>query len=209
MKVRVLALGLITAVAVSLVAVGTAGARHKHVGVSGSISIIGVWSGPEEKRFQAGIDDLVTDFLLTVPAGKEARAEDRAEAAVDPDQAALVVLQVQHLRAARQRARLDDRIELLVDQPRHAARNDIDAQLARQVPQPVNARGQEARELAVAEDETCLVGANLVAAKEHGRSPCNKAPTSGRGEVPVVVGFRKVVRFCRCEGRWRLHPDRQ
>jgi alpha-glucoside transport system substrate-binding protein len=56
MKFRVLALGLITAVAVSLVAVSTAGARHKHVGVSGSISIIGVWSGPEEKRFQAVID---------------------------------------------------------------------------------------------------------------------------------------------------------
>src|SRR5256714_14589796 len=56
MKFRVLALGSITAVAVSLVAVSTAGARHKHVGVSGSISIIGVWSGPEEKRFQAVVD---------------------------------------------------------------------------------------------------------------------------------------------------------
>jgi ABC-type glycerol-3-phosphate transport system substrate-binding protein len=56
MKFRVLALGLIAAAALSLVVVGTAGARHKHVGVSGSISIIGVWSGPEEKRFQAVID---------------------------------------------------------------------------------------------------------------------------------------------------------
>jgi len=43
MKFRVLALGLITAAAVSLFAVSTAGARHKHVGVSGSISVIGVW----------------------------------------------------------------------------------------------------------------------------------------------------------------------
>ena len=41
MKFRVLALGLITAAAVALVAVSTAGARHKHVGVSGSISVIG------------------------------------------------------------------------------------------------------------------------------------------------------------------------
>jgi alpha-glucoside transport system substrate-binding protein len=56
MKFRVLALGLITTVALSLVVVGSAGARHKHVGVSGSISIIGVWTGPEEKRFQAVID---------------------------------------------------------------------------------------------------------------------------------------------------------
>jgi ABC-type glycerol-3-phosphate transport system substrate-binding protein len=54
MKVRVLALGL-TALLASLAAVSTAGAGHTHVGAKGSISIIGVWTGPEQKRFEAVI----------------------------------------------------------------------------------------------------------------------------------------------------------
>jgi hypothetical protein len=79
-----------------------------------------------------------------------------------------VVLEVQDLRAAGQRTRLDDQVELLVDQPRLAARDGLHAQLARQVPQPVDARGQQAGELAVAEDEANLVSADLEAAEDMG-----------------------------------------
>jgi alpha-glucoside transport system substrate-binding protein len=51
------ALVALTALAVAaLVATSTAGAKTKHRGVSGSLSITGVWTGPEEQNFQAVID---------------------------------------------------------------------------------------------------------------------------------------------------------
>ena len=54
MKVRVLALAL-TAVLVALVAVTAAGARQGQSRISGKISIIGIWTGPEQKNFEAVI----------------------------------------------------------------------------------------------------------------------------------------------------------
>jgi alpha-glucoside transport system substrate-binding protein len=58
MRIRKLtALVALTALAVAaLVATSTAGAKTKHRGVSGSISITGVWTGAEEQNFQAVID---------------------------------------------------------------------------------------------------------------------------------------------------------
>jgi len=58
MRIRKLTvLVALTALAVAaLVATSTAGAKTKHRGVSGSISITGVWTGAEEQNFQAVID---------------------------------------------------------------------------------------------------------------------------------------------------------
>jgi hypothetical protein len=90
-----------------------------------------------------------------------------AEAAVDPDQTTLVVLQVQGNGAARQRTRLDDHVELLVDQPRRALRHNLDPSLAQKVEQPVRTGCEQALELAVAEDQARLVAANLDVLEQH------------------------------------------
>src|SRR4051812_39697445 len=97
-----------------------------------------------------------------------------AEAAVDPDQPTLVVLQVQGNGAARQRTRLDDHVELLVDQPRRALRDDLNPSLAEQVHEPVRTSSHEAPEFAVAEDQAHLVATNLdVLEQRHG---CTSSP---------------------------------
>src|SRR6185369_5974415 len=83
------------------------------------------------------IDDLNPNFLLASPVGVQARRQDVAEAAVDPNERPLVVLEIKHKRASRERIRLDDHVELLVDQPRRALRDNLDASLAKQVQQPV------------------------------------------------------------------------
>lgn len=49
-----------------------------------------------------------------------------AEAAVDPHQAALVVLEIDHHGAVAQQVRLDEHVELIVHQPRIALRHDLD-----------------------------------------------------------------------------------
>ncbi len=54
---KLTALVALTALAVAaLVATSTAGAKTKHRGVSGSVSMTGIWTGPEEQNFQAVID---------------------------------------------------------------------------------------------------------------------------------------------------------
>ena len=78
-----------------------------------------------------------------------------------------MVLQVQHNRVAFQRTRLDDRVELLVDQPRIAPRHDVDADLAQRVEQPVRTGLQQTAELAVAEVQTHLESADLDSLDEH------------------------------------------
>ena len=52
MKLRAAKLG-VAAVAVALVAVAAASAHQAKKSVSGSVSVIGVWTGPEQKRFEA------------------------------------------------------------------------------------------------------------------------------------------------------------
>ena len=62
-----------------------------------------------------------------------------AESAIDPDQGTLVVLQVEDHGALDERTRLDDQVELVVDQPRRALRHNIDAHPAQRVKEPVPA----------------------------------------------------------------------
>ena len=87
----------------------------------------------------AGVDDLDLHVAQRRPVGVQARRQDVAEAAVDPDQGPLVVLQVEHHGAVLERTRLDDHVELLVHQPRRALRDDLDADLAERVEEPVAA----------------------------------------------------------------------
>ena len=62
----------------------------------------------------AGVDDLDADLALVRPVDVLARRQDPREPAVDPDQRALAVLQVEHLGEALQLARLDDQVELKI-----------------------------------------------------------------------------------------------
>ena len=107
------------------------------------------------------IDDFDAHILDARPVGVQARRQDVAEAAVDPHESALVVLQVDDFGAARKRTALDDHVELLVGKPRLSLRNNIDLHLAERVEEPVPTRGQQALELAVAEVQTDFVAANL------------------------------------------------
>src|SRR3954454_19239776 len=62
MKTRVLVLA-ITVTLVTLAAVGTAAARHQQTAaVSGKLSYVGVWTGPEQKRFQAVLNGFHKKF---------------------------------------------------------------------------------------------------------------------------------------------------
>src|SRR5207249_4444839 len=88
---------------------------------------------------------------------------------LDPHQGPLVVLEIEHDGAVLESTRLDDQVELLVDQPRVAQRDHIDLDLAKRVEEAVPAAAEQALELAVAEVQTGLVAANLeVAETEHG-----------------------------------------
>jgi hypothetical protein len=95
------------------------------------------------------------------PVGVQARRHHMAEPAVDPDERPLVVLQVQDHRAQLQRTRLDDHVDLVVDEPRLALRDDLHADLAQRVKEPVPARAQQALERAVTEVQAGFVAADL------------------------------------------------
>jgi hypothetical protein len=73
----------------------------------------------------ASVDHLGPHLPLAGPEGMLARRQDVAEAAVKPDERPLVVFQIQDKRAACEGARLHDLVELLVNEPRRALRDDL------------------------------------------------------------------------------------
>ena len=91
-----------------------------------------------------------------------------AEPAVDPHQGPLVVLEVEHLGAVDQRARLDDDVELVVGEPRGALRDDVHAHAEERVEEPVTGRFKQLAELPVAEVQTQFILANLDELDDHG-----------------------------------------
>jgi hypothetical protein len=94
-----------------------------------------------------------------------------AEAAFDPDQSALVVLQVDDLGQGCQRAALDEDVQLVVHQPGLALRNHVDVDLVQRIEEAVLPLGQNPLEFTVAEVQTELVAANPCAMKQdHGRT---------------------------------------
>src|SRR5690242_13280079 len=97
----------------------------------------------------------------------QARRQNVTEAAIDPNEGPLMVLEVKDQRAASERTRLDDHVQLLVDQPRRALRHNLDPSLAQDVEQPVRTGSQESLELAVAENQAHLVTANLDVLEQH------------------------------------------
>ena len=117
------------------------------------------------------VHDLDLHVAERRPVGVQARRQHVAEPAVDPDQGALVVLEVEHLGPVVQHARLHDDVELLVDQPRRALRHDIDAHAAQRVEEPVPARLEQTAELAVVEVQADFVLVNLDELDDHVAPP--------------------------------------
>ena len=109
----------------------------------------------------AGIDHLDPHVLQARPVGVQARRQDVAEAAVDPDQGPLVVLQVHDLGAVRERTDLTITSSFSCTSHGVALRDDLDPDLAQRVEEPVPARAEQAPELAVAEVQAHLVAADL------------------------------------------------
>jgi hypothetical protein len=121
------------------------------------------------------VDDLDLYVAHRRPVGVQARRQHVAEPTVDPDQGALVVLQVENLGPVAQGAGLDDDVELVVYQPRGALRRDLDLDAAERVEEPVPPRLEQTAELAVAEVQADLVAANLDVVQNHWAPPlCRK-----------------------------------
>ena len=125
----------------------------------------------------ARIDHFDAHVAQAGPVGVQARRQHVREPAVHPDQAALVVLQVQHDSTLGQRTRLDDQVELLVHEPRIAPRHDLDTHLSERIEDPVLACAQQTLELFIAEQQTNFVAANLDSfVQEHQRSLLSVRP---------------------------------
>ncbi len=91
----------------------------------------------------ARIEGLDLHVVEDGPQRVETRLEHRLDAAVDPDDGALVVLQVDDGGLAAEGGRLGDNVEVLVAQPDLADRHDIHADLEERVPHPVDGRDAE------------------------------------------------------------------
>jgi alpha-glucoside transport system substrate-binding protein len=61
LRISLLALGA-TAVALTALATTASGASHKKYAVSGNLSMVGIWTGPEQKNFQAVLDAFQKKF---------------------------------------------------------------------------------------------------------------------------------------------------
>src|SRR5262249_55676702 len=95
------------------------------------------------------------------PVDELARRQHVAEATIDPDEGALVVLEIEHAGALGEDARLDDDVELLVHEPRRAQAHDIDAHAPQRIEEPVPAGVEQTTKLAVAEVQADLVAMDL------------------------------------------------
>ena len=142
-----------------------------------------------------GVDHLDGHLAERGPVGVQARRQHVAEAAVDPDQRPLVVLQVEHDGAVLQRARAHDHVELLVGQPRRALRNDLDLDLAERVEEPVATGAEQALELAVAEVEAHFVAANLDSLQHRSTPFCGRCDRC-LGFTPAMLAKQQAV--CEC-----------
>src|SRR5262245_29198143 len=110
-----------------------------------------------------------------------------------------MVLEVQDQSAAGERTRLDDHVELLVDEPRRALRHNLNPSLAKDVEQPVRTGRQESLELAIAEDQAHLVVTNLdVLEQRHG---CTSFPINSATASNQMRGAELFVLIQR--GRWK------
>jgi alpha-glucoside transport system substrate-binding protein len=61
LRISLLALGA-TVVALTALATSASGASHKKYAVSGNLSMVGIWTGPEQKNFQAVLDAFQKKF---------------------------------------------------------------------------------------------------------------------------------------------------
>src|SRR5262249_29264756 len=135
-----------------------------------------------------------------------------AEAAVNPDQGALVVLQIDHLGAAGQHSRADNQVELVMHQPGVALRDQLDTEPAQRVEEPVTTRRQQTLEFAVAETETQLVAVNQDTLQEPHGCSSSKTPAGGRAWVDhaadcgVPLEPLPLPGFRRPEGRTSRRP---
>src|SRR5262249_35271647 len=105
-------------------------------------------------------DHLGADPPRGGPGGVQPRPEDAAEAAVDPHEGALVVVQVPDDGALVEHAGADDDVQLVVDEPRAAEGRAGDLDPAQRVEEEVRARLEQPDEVVVAEVQADLVGAD-------------------------------------------------
>ena len=106
-------------------------------------------------------------YVLEVSPERElARRQDRVEPTIDPDQSTLVVLQIDHDRAALKRTAGDHYIQLVVHQRRLAERNHLYTLLPQRVEDPVPASRQQSAEFALAEQQADFVALDMVVVKQ-------------------------------------------
>src|SRR5207302_2852333 len=103
------------------------------------------------------IDDLYAHFVIRPPQNVHTRLGDRIEAAVDPDQCTLCVLQIEHNGVFANESRTDDEIDVLVLEPHLTRTDDVETQLEQRIETPVRARLQNCDEVALAKEQTTLV----------------------------------------------------
>src|SRR5262249_53463317 len=128
----------------------------------------------------AGVERLDLHVVEDGPERVQARLQHGLDAAIDEDHGALVVLEVHDHGLVAERARADDHVEVLVDEPGVTDRDEVDRDLPERVPQAVAARTQYARELAVAEEQSALVRADLETTDNHQWAPpFGKGPRDG------------------------------
>jgi hypothetical protein len=124
-----------------------------------------------------------------------AAIEQPGETSVDPEQCALVVLEVGHNDLVAEAARLHHEVELIVDEPGRTRLDLVQAQLQQRIESPVHARLQYAEEFALAEQQPALVGIDLHTT-EHETPPMGRKyrPHRARGTSCIRSGaFRRYA----------------
>ncbi len=136
---------------------------------------------PHPARF----DNLDTNLARVDPVRILARRQDQRKPVIDPDERALVVLEIKYVGVALELAGLDDQIELLVLEERRAPGDDLDRDLAERVEEPVRAGAEQSAELAVPEVEAHLETADRVPLEEEHCDTSRPPDNAGR---PLFMG---------------------